>query len=200
MSPLCLRAERLVPVINNALIAYRVDAADLTVEVTEGRTDATETDVRCCLTELARLGVRISMDDFGTGESSLGRLQAWQFDEVKLDRRFVTNVGKNASDRKIVEYTVSLIHDLGMTVTAEGVEDRAGLEALQSLDADHAQGFYLSCPLDPAGAASAAERLIRPAPIYRPEFKLTVGAAVKRGDLAAPTERLRSAGGCRLTQ
>jgi diguanylate cyclase (GGDEF)-like protein len=99
------------------------------------------------LERLRALGVRLSLDDFGTGHSSLSYLKSLPLDEVKIDRSFVTGMAVDPSDAAIVRSTIDLARHLGLDVVAEGVESEEVLEVLSSLDCDVAQGFLLSRPL-----------------------------------------------------
>ncbi|WP_323761665.1 EAL domain-containing protein [Maricaulis sp.] len=92
-------------------------------------------------------GARISIDDYGTGQSSLAYLQAIPSDELKLDRQFVSNLNANARGRMLIKSTIDLAHNLGLQVVAEGVETETELAALELLGSDWIQGFLLSRPL-----------------------------------------------------
>jgi EAL domain-containing protein (putative c-di-GMP-specific phosphodiesterase class I) len=93
------------------------------------------------------MGIRLSIDDFGTGYSSLAYLQRLPVDDIKVDRSFVLNMLKNPSDEAIVRSTIELAHNLGLRAIAEGVEDRATLNALRALGCDLAQGYFLGSPM-----------------------------------------------------
>jgi len=82
------------------------------------------------------------MDDFGTGHSSLEVLAAYPFDTLKIDRSFVIRSSDTAKDRALLAALISLAHDVGMTVVAEGVETREQLLLLRTLGADEVQGFF----------------------------------------------------------
>ena len=96
---------------------------------------------------LKELGVSLSIDDYGTGFSSLSRLKDLPFKELKIDRSFVTGMIRDKGDEAIVRSTIELGRSLGRHVTAEGVEDQATLHRLESLGCHAAQGFYLARPL-----------------------------------------------------
>jgi EAL domain-containing protein (putative c-di-GMP-specific phosphodiesterase class I) len=91
--------------------------------------------------------VRLSLDDFGTGQSSLAYLKRLPLDEVKIDRSFVMGMAEDADDAVIVRATIELARGLGLTVVAEGVETEAVLDELGRLRCDVAQGYHLSRPL-----------------------------------------------------
>jgi EAL domain-containing protein (putative c-di-GMP-specific phosphodiesterase class I) len=99
------------------------------------------------LERLRAMGVRLSLDDFGTGHSSLSYLKSLPLDEVKIDRSFVTGMAVDVSDAAIVRSTIDLARHLALDVVAEGVESEEVLEVLVSLECDIAQGFLLSRPL-----------------------------------------------------
>jgi EAL domain-containing protein (putative c-di-GMP-specific phosphodiesterase class I) len=111
---------------------------------------------------LHRLGVRLAIDDFGSGYSSLMRLRQMPISVLKIDRFFVQDIVSSPRDAAIVAAVVAMAHSLGLKVVAEGVETRAQLDALRSLEADLdqkttcdlIQGYLLSRPL-PAGEATA---------------------------------------------
>ena len=93
------------------------------------------------------LGVALSLDDFGSGYSSLSYLRQFPFDIVKIDRSFTANVPTDTATRSIVGAMIDLSHVLDLTVTAEGVETTRELTEITNLGVDHAQGFHLSRPL-----------------------------------------------------
>jgi diguanylate cyclase (GGDEF)-like protein len=99
------------------------------------------------LSKLRTLGVHVSIDDYGTGFSSLSRLKQLPFDELKIDRSFVKEMTRDKGDEAIVYSTIELARSLGRSVTAEGVEDQATLLRLESFGCTAAQGFYLARPL-----------------------------------------------------
>ena len=102
------------------------------------------------LEELHSIGVRLSIDDFGMGYSSLNQLKAMPVDQLKIDRSFVMHLPHDHQDAVIVESVIDLGHALGMQVVAEGVEESDTLEALKAMKCDSVQGYYVSKPLPPA--------------------------------------------------
>jgi len=105
-------------------------------------------DAPAALEQLRGVGVGVSIDDFGTGHSSLTRLRHLPVDELKLDRGFLRSTADDA-DLAVLRATVGLGRDLGLTIVAEGVEDARQLHLLGSLGCDVAQGFLISQPLPP---------------------------------------------------
>ena len=118
----------------------------LTVEVTEG---ATLNAVRLLdtLTRLRLKGFGVSLDDFGTGYSSLVQLRQLPYTEIKIDRCFVRDATVSQESRMIIEAIIGLAHGMGLTATAEGVEDAATLALLEALGCDEVQGFHVSQPM-----------------------------------------------------
>jgi predicted signal transduction protein with EAL and GGDEF domain len=98
------------------------------------------------LRQVKQLGVSLSLDDFGTGCSSLSYLRQFPFDVLNIDRSFTQNVLDDDTTRSIVLAMIDLVHVLDLTITAEGVETAAEMESVIELGADHAQGFYISRP------------------------------------------------------
>jgi EAL domain-containing protein (putative c-di-GMP-specific phosphodiesterase class I) len=99
------------------------------------------------LSRLRETGVHASIDDFGTGYSSLGYLKRLPVDQLKIDRSFVFNMTSDDQDEIIVQSTIDLAHNLGLTVVAEGVETVETLNRLRQLGCDSVQGFVISRPL-----------------------------------------------------
>jgi len=150
---------RLLARIHAALEATDLPARCLQLEVTEREVMRDPAATNSLMRQLRALGVRLSMDDFGTGTSSLACLRDYPFDSVKIDRSFVNGLTRNRDVMALIHATLTLVENLGMASVAEGVEDAAQLAVLQSLGCRYAQGFYFSPPV-PAGdlleAATAA--------------------------------------------
>lgn len=124
-----------------------VDLALLEVEVTETSAMADPAGAAVVLRSLADLGVRVSIDDYGTGYSSLAYLRGLSVHALKIDGSFVTGMLGQPDDAVIVRSTIDMAHNLGLEVVAEGVEDAATLQELRGLGCDVAQGYFLSPPL-----------------------------------------------------
>jgi len=102
------------------------------------------------LKELHEIGVKIAIDDFGTGYSSLSYLKEFAIDILKIDKSFIDNFRKNEDDNAIVNTIITIGHNLGLKVVAEGVETKEQAEKLKKLECDIIQGYYYSKPLPPA--------------------------------------------------
>lgn len=132
---------------------FGLDAHALSLEVTEGAVMQDPQQVIRILTQLRGMGIELAIDDFGTGQSSLAYLKQLPVHEVKIDRAFVKDIEHNSNDELIVQATTQLAHGLGLIVTAEGLENAAGLTKLQQHGIDKVQGYFFSKPL-PAAAFS----------------------------------------------
>jgi diguanylate cyclase (GGDEF)-like protein len=130
-----------------SLARHHLPAGALTLELVEDTLMADPERGRLVLGELRRLGVRTSIDDYGTGYSSLAYLRHLPADELKLDRSLTADVGADDRAAAIVEHTVALAHALGLRLVAEGVEDDATGAALARLGCDIAQGYAIARPM-----------------------------------------------------
>jgi diguanylate cyclase (GGDEF)-like protein/PAS domain S-box-containing protein len=133
--------------VEEVLAKWHMDAACLRVEITESSLMMDPVRSRATLERLCELGVRLSVDDYGTGYSSLRYLQQLPVDELKIDRSFIRHMVANENDLMIVQSTVDLAHGLGLTVVAEGVEDMGIWQRLAAIGCDQAQGYYLCRPV-----------------------------------------------------
>ena len=122
----------------------------LELEVTEPAIMTEPARAQQLLEQLATLGVRISIDDFGVGHTSLSQLKNMPISELKIDRSFVMTMTEDPSNALIVRSVVDLGHNLGFTIVAEGVETEQILTALSGLGCDAAQGYHLSRPITAA--------------------------------------------------
>jgi diguanylate cyclase len=145
-----LSDAELVDEVARLLTETGLPGSALQLEITEDTLMADSDRAAMVLARFHEHGVRFAIDDYGTGHSSLARLKSLPISELKIDRSFVTNMLDEPEDAMIVRSTVNLAHDLGLEVVAEGVEDHGVFEALRRLHCDRAQGFFLSCALDPS--------------------------------------------------
>jgi EAL domain-containing protein (putative c-di-GMP-specific phosphodiesterase class I)/CHASE2 domain-containing sensor protein len=127
--------------------ASRIDPAWLTFEVTESAAMDDPERAAEALRSFRAMGIAISMDDYGTGQSTLSYLKQLPLNELKIDRSFVQFAHQNRGDGVLVRSTVNLAHELGLKVVAEGVEDAACLAFLQSIGCDMVQGYFVSRPI-----------------------------------------------------
>jgi diguanylate cyclase (GGDEF)-like protein len=138
-----------------------IDPHCLRLEITEGAMIGDMDHVAAVLRELKELGVRVSIDDFGTGYSSLSYLHSLPLDLLKIDRSFVGAMATNEESLQIVRTIMSLAHNLGMDVVAEGPEDAEQVARLRSIGCEFGQGYYFSKPVDLAGATDYLARSTR---------------------------------------
>jgi len=134
-------------VVEELLAAHGLGADCLRLEITEGAVMVDRERARGVLQELRTLGVRVSVDDYGTGYASLAYLGELPIDELKIDRSFIVELTRSAASLAIVRSTIALGHDLGLIVVAEGVEDQSTWDTLADLRCDTIQGYFGSKPL-----------------------------------------------------
>ena len=147
LSPVQFRDPELAGVVRSALERSTLAPDCLELEITE-RTLMEDTETTLAiLRDLKQLGVKISIDDFGVGHSSLGYLRRFAFDEIKLDRSFVAALEHDPSAAAIVRATLSLGRSLGLDAVAEGVESAEQLAMLDAEGCRLAQGYYFSPPV-----------------------------------------------------
>ena len=133
--------------IERMLGTWRVPPSRLELEITESVLMADPERAAAVLEQLSRLGVKISIDDFGSGYSSLGYLKRLHVSDLKIDKSFVLNMTESEGDATIVKSTIDMAHNLGLGVVAEGVETQAVYDRLRTMGCDAAQGFLLSRPV-----------------------------------------------------
>jgi EAL domain-containing protein (putative c-di-GMP-specific phosphodiesterase class I)/CHASE2 domain-containing sensor protein len=126
---------------------HKLDPCHLTLELTETAAIAGSGDALDMLNQLRELGVNISIDDYGTGLSTLDYLKRIPAGEIKIDQTFVRGMVENRSERLMVSSTIALAHSLGRSIVAEGVETREALELLAEMECDIAQGFITGRPM-----------------------------------------------------
>ncbi|TMO78545.1 bifunctional diguanylate cyclase/phosphodiesterase [Pseudoalteromonas aurantia] len=136
-----------LPHLKRILADNTVPANLITIELTERDMIENEAKGIAVLQALKSLGVMISLDDYGVGQTSLGRLKMLPIDELKLDKVFILKLDESHQDQCIVHSTITLGHQLGFCVVAEGVENQPSLDLLEQMKCDYAQGYHLSRPL-----------------------------------------------------
>ncbi len=125
----------------------RLPTERVTIEVTESAAMNSPERAIAALESWRALGVNISIDDYGTGQSSLGYLQMLPATELKIDKSFVQTIGHDRRNAIMVRSTVALAHELGMKIVAEGIEDEASLQLLREMGCDTAQGYHIARPM-----------------------------------------------------
>ena len=150
ISAMDLASGDLPATVQSLLAEYEVPAASVLLEVTESAVMRDSTVALGMLGRLKRCGIRLAIDDFGMGHSSLSHLKRMPVDELKIDKSFVMGMADDSDDATIVKATIELGHSMGLSVVAEGVEDARSLRMLEGYRCDMAQGFLISRPLPEA--------------------------------------------------
>lgn len=127
-----------------------LDPYRLELEITETAVMTSADTAQRIITDLRQQGVRISLDDFGTGQSSLGRLRDFTFDKVKIDRAFVSRITTDRASEHIVKAIIAMCDGLNLAVVAEGIEEKADADKLNELGCAMGQGYYYGRPADSA--------------------------------------------------
>jgi EAL domain-containing protein (putative c-di-GMP-specific phosphodiesterase class I) len=167
LSPLQIAQGDLPALVQSVLLRTGLAPSRLELEITEGVLIQDINRALHVLRQLKAMGVRIAMDDFGTGFSSLSYLQKFPFDKIKIDGSFVTDLDHNGHSRAIVRAVLGLGRSLSIPVIAEGVETGAQLDLLQAESCNEVQGYLTG----------------RPAPIA--SFAVALGRAEERAEVAA---------------
>jgi diguanylate cyclase (GGDEF)-like protein len=158
VSPAQFRNQNLTQMVMDVVKETGIDPRRIELEITESiLLRDVEANLKT-LRDLKRFGIRISMDDFGTGYSSLGNLRSFPFDNIKIDRSFVSDLEENADSAAIVHAVIGLGHSLGMATCAEGVETMEQLAYLRSEGCSKVQGYLYSKPKPAAEIARMIEQ------------------------------------------
>jgi predicted signal transduction protein with EAL and GGDEF domain len=147
ISPRQFADQNLVKMVRTVLDETGLDPKCLELEVTENLTMQDSVRAMQILRELASLGISLSLDDFGTGCSSLSYLHRFPITTLKIDRSFIREIESCRESAEIVQTIAALGHNLGMEVVAEGIETTAQLDRLRALKVDYGQGFLFSRPI-----------------------------------------------------
>jgi EAL domain-containing protein (putative c-di-GMP-specific phosphodiesterase class I) len=150
LSPVQFRYGNLVALVRAALLESGLDPARLELETTEAVLLSDAESALALLHKLRELGVRIALDNFGSGYSSLGYLRRFPFDTIKIDRSFVATIENRSEADAILRAAITLGRSLGMRTCAEGVETAEQLAYLRAEGCDELQGFYFGHPVPAA--------------------------------------------------
>lgn len=142
-----LRDIYFVGMVKRSLEKFQVNPICIILEVTETSMMQDMTMSMSTLSQLSKLGVMLSVDDYGTGYSSLAYLKSLPVDEIKIDQSFVLNMDQDKGSNVIVKSTIELAHNLGYRVVAEGIENKETYKILQEYGCDIGQGYYMSRPV-----------------------------------------------------
>ncbi|MEP5187869.1 MAG: EAL domain-containing protein [Marinomonas sp.] len=129
------------------VLCSNLDAKQLVFEVTETATLANQDATVAALERIREAGMKVSIDDYGTGQSTLSYLQRLPIDEIKIDQSFVKTMVSNKGNKVLVQSTIQMAHALELTVVAEGIEDAECLALLSELGCDTGQGWHIAKPL-----------------------------------------------------
>jgi EAL domain-containing protein (putative c-di-GMP-specific phosphodiesterase class I) len=154
VSTLNIQDEGFVKHLSEKIMEHRIDPGKIQLEITESVIMADTKRAFKTTSALDAMGIRISIDDFGTGYSSLAYIKKIPVNELKIDKSFVMDMETDENDAVIVRSTIDLAHNLGLKVTAEGVETGGSLDLLDVLRCDSAQGFHICRPIPAEKMAS----------------------------------------------
>jgi diguanylate cyclase (GGDEF)-like protein len=143
-------SDRLMLTVRSALESIGLEGKHLCLEITESMLMGDPQETARTLKTIKSMGVKISIDDFGTGFSSFSNLRRYPLDELKIDRSFMKDIPDSTDDAAIVGAIIAMAHGLGLGVVAEGIEKQAQLEFLRDRDCDEYQGYLASKPLLPS--------------------------------------------------
>lgn len=152
-----LQRGQLLEDLDHAIQTYNICGSSLELEITESSLLENSVTVKNLLNEIKKRKIHISLDDFGTGYSSLSYLADFPIDILKIDRSFISKIGKNKQEA-IVSAMIAMGKAMGMMVVAEGIETKQQLQYLQDLECDIAQGFFFSKPLPEKEATTYLEQ------------------------------------------
>jgi EAL domain-containing protein (putative c-di-GMP-specific phosphodiesterase class I) len=149
LSPVQFDDGRIVEKIRTALMQYDVSPSQLEMEITESLAMENFNYVNDVLEQLKNMGIRIALDDFGKGYSSLNYLKRLAIDTLKVDRDFIRDIGHDQDDEIILDHIISIAHALNLLVVAEGVETWAQFDYLAARNCNEYQGYLFSKPVPP---------------------------------------------------
>ena len=143
-----LTQEDFIDYLDNILTETQIEHHNLAFDITEYGLMQKTSAVMATLEKLKRYQIMVSIDDFGTGSSSLSYLYSLKIENLKIDRSFILQMNNTAKGLKVIKAIINLAHELGMTVTAEGVENSVQLATLETLGCEYMQGYLWGMPVD----------------------------------------------------
>lgn len=147
LTPSVLESGSIAHELESVAAIWGIEMSRFTVEITENGVVAAGSEALLALKTLRNAGVRVSIDDFGTGNSSLAYLKDIPADELKIDKSFIMDMHQTKSSARLVRTIIDLAHSFGLTVVGEGVETGAIADRLQELECDVLQGFFFAKPM-----------------------------------------------------
>jgi diguanylate cyclase (GGDEF)-like protein/PAS domain S-box-containing protein len=156
------QGPRLLRCVHDALEAAHLPPESLQLEVTEREVMRDPAASLALMHQLREIGVRLAMDDFGTGTSSLGCLREYPFDVIKIDRSFINGLAAGPDTLAVIHATITLVENLGKCSVGEGVETAEQLAILQSLGCHYAQGFFLGRPMAEQDVVETERTIVAP--------------------------------------
>ena len=194
LSSVQFKHSALVSQVVDALSSSTLEPRCLVLELTEGLAMENHTAVKALLMQLRAIGVRISVDDFGTGHSSLAYLRKFPVDSLKIDRSLVRGIESNVDMTHIVGALTAMAHQLGLRVVAEGIDNDRQLALVRSLQCEYGQGYLFSKPVDSDAAASLLKSGFRAQPARPTEQNTATIARREEPALAGGDSRVRTSG------
>jgi len=156
------QGPKLLRTVHDALDAAHLPPESLQLEVTEREVMRDPAASLALMHQLREVGVRLAMDDFGTGTSSLGCLRDYPFDVIKIDRSFINGLAAGPDTLAVIHATITLVENLGKCSVGEGVETAEQLAILQSLGCHYAQGFFLGRPMPEEDVVETERTIVAP--------------------------------------
>ncbi|CAN7251027.1 putative bifunctional diguanylate cyclase/phosphodiesterase [Aminobacter sp. LjRoot7] len=147
VSPVQLRNRYFAGGLKATLDKFAFEPHRLTIELTEGVLISDADQAKRSISEIKALGIKVALDDFGSGFASIGSLRQFRFDRVKLDKSLVANIEHDAKAAAVLDATVKLVNALGVPVTVEGIENRYQADFARDAGSHQLQGYWFSKPL-----------------------------------------------------
>ena len=158
ISPTQFQQKNLLNIVEGALSDANLETEYLDLEILEGAAMHDLDQTVAIIQQFKNIGISISIDDYGTGYSTLSYIKNFPVDNLKIDRGFIQNIVADSGDQAIVSSTIVLAHKHGLSVVAEGVEDDQQLALLQNMGCDEIQGYYFSRPIPANDFAKLLEK------------------------------------------